>query len=37
MDTEYMKHQISMAIEGEKIEQELAEYDKLEEGVDSSE
>lgn len=36
MDSEYMKHQISMAIEGEKIKQELAEYDKLEKEVDGS-
>lgn len=37
MTNEYLKHKISMIIEGEKIKQELAEYDKLEEGVDSSE
>ena len=36
MDSEYLKHTISMAIEGEKIKQELAEYDKLEKEVDGS-
>lgn len=37
MDNEYLKHKISMIIEGEKIKQELAEYDRLEKEVDSSE
>lgn len=30
MDVEYLKHQISMAIEGEKIKKELEEYERLE-------
>lgn len=35
MDTEYLKHQISMAIEGEKIKKELDEYERLDKEVDS--